>query len=162
MSVAETDLPSWLGHWQYLSAAVTATSGQSSVVINNALANSALGLTAMGVMLAMVCLLTAVDPIARSHKGLAGAIAGGWCAFAPVGLLRSAIVGDPLALSAWAGAGVYLLAIIGTLGRPLLLASELVEREHGYQVLSNGEYRRGRVGLVFLIVGIAGLAALTL
>jgi hypothetical protein len=131
-------------------------------MINKALANSALGLTAMGVMLAMVCLLTAVDPIARSHKGLAGAIAGGWCAFAPLGLLRSAIILEPLAESAWAASAVYLLTIIGTLGRPLLIAYEVVEREHGYQVLSNGEYRRGQVGLVFLIVGIAGLAALSL
>jgi hypothetical protein len=136
--------------------------GQSSVLINKAVANTALALTAMGVMLALVCLLTAVDRIARLHKGLAGAITGAWCAFAPAGLLRSAIVGDPLAISAWAGAGMYLLAIIGTLGRPLLLASDLVEREHGYQVLSNGEYRRGRAGQILLIVGIAGLAALSL
>jgi hypothetical protein len=84
-------------------------SDQSGVMINTALANTALGLTAMGVMLAMICLLTAADPIAQSHKGLAGAIAGAWCAFAPVGLLRSAIVGDPLAVSAWAGrACIYL------------------------------------------------------
>lgn len=131
-------------------------------MISSALANNVLGLTAMGVMLALVCLLTAVDPIARSHKGLAGAIAGAWCAFAPLGLLRSAIVEDPLAMSAWAGAGVYLLAIIGSLGRPLLLASDLVEREHGYQVLSNGEYRRARAGQILLIAGIAGLAALSL
>lgn len=86
-------------------------------MITSALANNGLGLTAMGVMLALVCLLTAVDPIARSHKGLAGMIAGAWCALAPVGLLRSAIVEDPLAMSAWAAAGVYVLAIIGTLGR---------------------------------------------
>jgi hypothetical protein len=133
------------------------TIGQSSVLTNNAL-----GLTAMGLMLALVCLLTAVDRIARSHKGLAGAIAGAWCAFAPVGLLRSAITGDPLAFSAWAAAGVYLLAIIGSLGRPLLIASDLVEREHGYQVLSNSEYRRARAGQIVLIAGIAGLAALSL
>jgi hypothetical protein len=133
------------------------TIGQSSVLTNNAL-----GLTAMGLMLALVCLLTAVDRIARSHKGLAGAIAGAWCAFAPVGLLRSAITGDPLAISAWAAAGVYLLAIIGSLGRPLLIASDLVEREHGYQVLSNSEYRRARAGQIVLIAGIAGLAALSL
>ena len=131
-------------------------------MIYTALANGPLGLTAMSVMLALVCLLTAVDPIARSHKGLAGAIAGAWCAFAPLGLLRAAIVEDPFALSAWAGAGVYLLAIVVTLGRPLLLASDLVEREHGYQVLSNGEYRRARVGQILLILGIAGLAALSL
>ncbi|GAA1559447.1 hypothetical protein GCM10009804_15360 [Kribbella hippodromi] len=123
--------------------------------------SGALGLGAMGLMLALVCGLTVVDPVARSHKGLAGAIAGAWCAFAPVGLLRSAITGDPLALSAWAAAAVYLLAIIGSLGRPLLIASGLVERRHGYQVLSNSEYRRGRAGQIFLIVGIAGLAALS-
>jgi hypothetical protein len=113
-------------------------------------------------MLALVCLLTAVDRIARSHKGLAGAVAGAWFAFAPVGLLRSTITGDPLAISAWAAAGVYLLAIIGSLGRPLLIASDLVEREHGYQVLSNSEYRRARAGQIVLIAGIAGLAALSL
>ena len=129
-------------------------------MINSALANNALGLTAMGVMLALVCLLIAVDPVARSHKGLAGAIAGAWCAFAPLGLMRSAIVEYPLAMSAWAGAGVYLLAILGTLGRPLLIATDLVEREHGYQVLSNDDYRRARAGQILLIVGILGLALL--
>lgn len=129
-------------------------------MINSALADNALGLIAMGVMLALVCLMIAVDPVARSHKGLAGAIAGAWCAFAPLSLVRSAIVEYPLATSAWAGAGVYLLAILGTLGRPLLIATDLVEREHGYQVLSNGEYRRARVGQILLIVGIVGLALL--
>ncbi|MFF0265258.1 hypothetical protein [Kribbella sp. NPDC004536] len=75
--------------------------------------------------------------------------------------MRSAIVGKPLAFPAWAAAGVYLLAIVGSLGRPLLIVSELVERRYGYQVLSNGEYRRARVGQVIRIAGIAGMAALS-
>ncbi|MER7246361.1 hypothetical protein [Kribbella sp. NPDC000426] len=135
--------------------------GQSSIMINSALGNNELGLAAMGAMLALVCLLIAVDPVARSHKGLAGVVAGAWCALAPLGLLRGSIVRDPLAMSAWAAAGVYLLAIIGTLGRPLLIATDLVEREHGYQALSNGEYRRARAGQVVLIVGIVCLALLS-
>ena len=124
-------------------------------------ANAGLGLVAMGSMLALLCLLTLVDPIARARKGLAGGIAGAWCSFALLGFARSEIAGYSLAESAWAAAGVYLLAIVGSLGRPLLLASELVEREHGYQVLTNSEYRRARAGQVVLIVGVAGIAAIS-
>ncbi|MDX6240116.1 MAG: hypothetical protein QOG10_4936 [Kribbellaceae bacterium] len=123
------------------------------------LENTKLALVAMVGMLALVCVLTGVDRIARAHRGIAGTAIGAWCTFAPIGLLRASIVGDPLAESAWAAAAIYLIVIVATLGRPLLIASDLVEREQGYQVLSNGEYRRSRIGQALLLIGICGLAA---
>jgi hypothetical protein len=119
-----------------------------------------LALLAMGGMLALVCVLTGLDRIARSHKGIAGAAIGAWCGLAPLGLLRASIAGEPLAESAWAAAAVYVIAIVATLGRPLLIASDLVEKEEGYQVLTTGEYRRSRIGQVLLLIAIIGLAAL--
>lgn len=121
--------------------------------------NTKLALVAMLGMLALVCVLTGVDRIARAHSGIAGTAIGAWCAFAVIGLLRASIVGDPLAESAWAAAAIYLIVILATLGRPLLVASDLVEREQGYQVLTNGEYRRSRIGQALLLIGICGLAA---
>jgi Na+/H+ antiporter NhaD/arsenite permease-like protein len=125
------------------------------------LENKVLALGAMATALALVCALTAVDRLARTHKGIAGAVIAAWCGLAPVGLLRASIVGDPLAESAWAACGIYLIAILSTLGRPLLIASDIVEREGGYQVLSKNEYRRSRAGQLLLLVGICALAALT-
>jgi hypothetical protein len=123
------------------------------------LENTKLALVAMVGTLAILCVLTAVDRIARSHKGIAGTSIGAWCTFAPIGLLRASIVGDPLAESAWGAAAIYLIVIVATLGRPLLIASDLVEGEHGYQVLTNGEYRRSRIGQALLLIGICVLAA---
>ena len=77
--------------------------------------------------------------------------------FDPRSLRR--LQGDPLTESAWGAAAIYLIVIVATLGRPLLIASDLVEREHGYQVLTNGEYRRSRIGQALLLIGICVLAA---
>jgi peptidoglycan/LPS O-acetylase OafA/YrhL len=119
-----------------------------------------LAFTAMGLMLAIVCVLTALDRIARKHPGIAGTAVVGWCVLAGVGLVRSAIVGDPPALAAWGAAGVYLIAMVATLGRPLLLASDLLEEEGGRQILSANESRRSRIGQGSLLVAILGLAIL--
>lgn len=119
-----------------------------------------LAFTAMGIMLALVCGLTATDRIARAHKGIAGAAIAGWCVLAGVGLFRGSIVGEPPALSAWAAAGVYLVAVLATLGRPLLIASDLLEDSEGPRLLTAAESKRSRIGQVLLLAAIVGLAAL--
>ncbi len=139
---------------------VTAADSVSWLGEPSILENTELALVAMVGMLALVCVLTALDRIARAHKGIAGTAIGAWCTFAPIGLLRASIVGDPLVESAWAAAAIYLIVIVATLGRPLLIASDLVEREHGYQVLTNAEYWLSRIGQALLLIGICGLAAL--
>ena len=122
---------------------VTAADSVSWLGEPSILENTELALVAMVGMLALVCVLTALDRIARAHKGIAGTAIGAWCTFAPIGLLRASIVGDPLVESAWAAAAIYLIVIVATLGRPLLIASvrghEKVPTGGQEEVLAGGQ-----------------------
>jgi hypothetical protein len=67
-------------------------------------------------------------------------------------------VSNPSGVIAWGVSGLYLLVIAATLGRPLLVMSDLLEEkedDEGFQY-PDGLWRRSRVGQVIVLTGIVG------
>ncbi|MFI6829175.1 hypothetical protein ACIBG5_18870 [Kribbella sp. NPDC050241] len=78
------------------------------------------------------------------------AVVGGW---------RSAFVENPSGVVAWGVAGLYSLIVIATLGRPLLVLSDLLEEkkeeEKGF-LLPRNLRRRSRAAQAIVIAGVVG------
>ncbi|GAA3587178.1 hypothetical protein [Kribbella ginsengisoli] len=112
-------------------------------------------------LLVLVCLLTWFDPLVRKDRTTGGIGVGGWLVTAVFATWRAALVDNPMAIVAWGAAGLYLLAIVATLGRPILILSDLLEdkeREEGTK-LPDHLWRRSKVAQVVLMTTIA--AAIT-
>jgi hypothetical protein len=80
-------------------------------------------------LLLLVCILTWLDPLVRSDRTTAGIAVCGWIFMCAIGTWRAAFVRNPSGVLAWAVAGLYALVIIATLGRPLLMLSDLLEEK---------------------------------
>jgi hypothetical protein len=112
-------------------------------------------------LLVIVCLLTWLDPLVRRDRTTAAIGVAGWIAAAVFSTWRSVFVDNPMAIVAWGAAGIYLLAIVTTLGRPILILSDLLEdkeEEDGVALPAN-LWRRSKFAQVALVVVIA--AAIT-
>jgi hypothetical protein len=63
--------------------------------------------------------------------------------------------GDPATVFIWGVSGLYTLSIVATLGRPLLIFSDLLEdAESEGSRISASDWRRSRTGQIVLICGI--------
>lgn len=119
---------------------------------------------AIGSMLGLMvvaCLLTLVDPIIRARQVPPLLALAGWGSMAALPLLLLLFGEHGLALLLmWPVAGLYTLSIVGTLGRPVLIFSDLLEEaESEGSRFSAADWRRSRIGQVVLICGIcAGVA----
>jgi heme exporter protein D len=113
-------------------------------------------------LLVLACLLSWVDPVVRARQVLPLIPIGGWVSMAAFPLLLM-LFGEhgPAAVFVWGVAGLYVLAIVGTVGRPLLIFSDLLEEaESEGSRISAADWRRSRIGQVFLCLGIvAGVTA---
>jgi hypothetical protein len=121
------------------------------------------GAITQSVLLCLVCALTWFDPLVRRDRTTAGIAIGGWVFMAIVGGWRSAFVENPSGVVAWGVAALYLLIVFATLGRPLLMLSDLLEEkeeeEDDFQLPQNLR-RRSRAAQATVIVGVvAGLFA---
>lgn len=116
----------------------------------------ALGFCALGLLLVATCLLTWLDPIVRAGQVPALLAMAGWASMAVIPLLASLFSeAEPAVAVAWGIAGMYALSILGTLGRPLLIFSDLLEEAESEGArLAASDWRRSRIGQVVLLVGI--------
>ncbi|QNE18578.1 hypothetical protein F1D05_12510 [Kribbella qitaiheensis] len=109
-------------------------------------------------LLAVVCLLTWLDPLVRKDRTTAAIGVVGWIAAAVFSTWRAVFVDNPMAIVAWGAAGIYLLAIVTTLGRPILILSDLLEEkeETDGTTLPANLWRRSKFAQVVLLLVIAG------
>ncbi|MFG1819136.1 hypothetical protein ACGFIF_35615 [Kribbella sp. NPDC049174] len=128
------------------------------------LQHSGLAVGAMVLLLGLTCLLTWLDPIIRARQVPPVLAVAGWVAMAAVPtLLRLFGEGGPAALFIWGVAGLYALSIFGTLGRPLLIFSDLLEdAESEGSRISASDWRRSRIGQRVLICGICAAVAVVM
>jgi hypothetical protein len=108
------------------------------------------------VLLCLVCALTWFDPLVRRDRTTAGIAIGGWVFMAVIGGWRSAFVENPSGVVAWGVAGLYALIVIATMGRPLLMLSDLLEEkeeDEGFRLPENVG-RRSRAAQVIVILGV--------
>ena len=114
---------------------------------------------AVGVMLGLLvvtCLLTWYDPIIRARQVSSLVALGGWVSMAALPTLLL-IFGERGIAAAfiWVVAGLYALSTVATLGRPLLIFSDLLEEaESDGSRISATDWRRSRIGQFVLIGGI--------
>jgi hypothetical protein len=124
-----------------------------------------LALVAMLVLLALTCLLTWFDPIIRARQVSPVVALGGWVGMAALPTLLLIFGGGTGAAFIWVVAGLYALSTVATLGRPLLIFSDLLEdAESDGSHISAMDWRRSRIGQFVLIGGICaavGVVALS-
>jgi hypothetical protein len=123
-----------------------------------------LAVVAMFVLLALTCLLTWFDPVIRARHVSPLVALGGWVSMAvpPILLL---IFGEPGIGAAfiWVVAGLYALSTVATLGRPLLIFSDLLEdAESDGSRISATDWRRSRIGQFVLIGGICAAVVIVM
>lgn len=87
------------------------------------------GATVLLSLLLLVCILTWLDPLVRSDRTTAGIAVCGWIFMCAIGTWRAVFVRNPSGVIAWAVACLYALVIVATLGRPLLMLSDLLEEK---------------------------------
>jgi hypothetical protein len=116
------------------------------------------GLTVQVSLLTLVCVLTWLDPLVRKDRTTAGIAVCGWIFMSALGAWRAAFVRNPSGVVAWGVSGLYLLVIAATLGRPLLMMSDLLEEKEddGGFKYPEGLWRRSRVGQAIVLTGIVG------
>jgi hypothetical protein len=116
------------------------------------------GLAVQASLLILVCVLTWLDPLVRKDRTTAGIAVCGWIFMSALGTWRAAFVGNPSGVIAWGVSGLYVLVIAATLGRPLLMMSDLLEEKEDDEGFNypEGLWRRSRVGQVIVITGIVG------
>ncbi|GAA1580900.1 hypothetical protein GCM10009804_41870 [Kribbella hippodromi] len=119
---------------------------------------------AVGVMvglLAVTCLLTWRDPIIRARTVPLGIALAGWGSMAALPLLGLLFGGLGAAAGLlWTMAGLYALCIVATLGRPLLIFSDLFEDADGE--VPTADRRRSTISQFVLIVAICATVALVM
>jgi hypothetical protein len=119
------------------------------------LQHSGLAIGAMLLLLALTCLLTWLDPIIRARQVPALLATAGWVAMAAPPTLLRLFGGRFATVFIWGVSGLYALAIVATLGRPLLIFDELLEdAESEGSRISASDWRRSRIGQLVLICGI--------
>jgi hypothetical protein len=116
------------------------------------------GTTVLLSLLLLVCILTWLDPLVRSDRTTAGIAVCGWVFMCAIGTWRAAFVRNPSGVLAWAVAGLYALVIIATLGRPLLMLSDLLEEKEEDEGIRYSEalWRRSRIAQAVVLTGIGG------
>jgi hypothetical protein len=119
---------------------------------------------AMLVLLALTCLLTWLDPIIRARHVPPLIALGGWVSMAALPTLLL-LFGERgiAAVLIWVVAGLYALSIVATIGRPLLIFSDLLEdAESEGSRISAADWRRSRIGQFVLIGGICAAVAIVM
>jgi hypothetical protein len=108
-------------------------------------------------LMVVVCALTWMDPLVRGDRTTAAIGVAGWVFMALIGSWRAALVDNPSGVLAWGVACLYLLVIVATVGRPLLIMSDLLEEkeedDERFRVPS-GLWRRSRAAQFVVIAGI--------
>jgi hypothetical protein len=114
------------------------------------------GLAVQVSLLILVCVLTWLDPLVRKDRTTAGIAVCGWIFMSALGSWRAAFVRNPSGVIAWGVSGLYLLVIAATLGRPLLMLSDLLEEKEEEEGFSypEGLWRRSHVAQGIVITGI--------
>jgi hypothetical protein len=118
----------------------------------------------MLVLLALTCLLTWLDPIIRARHVPPLIALGGWVSMAALPTLLL-LFGERgiAAVLIWVVAGLYALSIVATIGRPLLIFSDLLEdAESEGSRISAADWRRSRIGQFVLIGGICAAVAIVM
>jgi hypothetical protein len=116
------------------------------------------GLVVQVSLLILVCVLTWLDPLVRKDRTTAGIAVCGWIFMSALGTWRATFVRNPSGVIAWGVSGLYLLVIAATLGRPLLMMSDLLEEKEdaaGFKY-PEGLWRRSRVGQGIVLTAIVG------
>jgi hypothetical protein len=123
-----------------------------------------LAVVAMLVLLALTCMLTLFDPIIRARHVPPLAPLGGWVGMAVLPTLLL-IFGERAIAAAfiWVVAGLFALSTVATLGRPLLIFSDLLEdAESDGSHISATDWRRSRIGQFVLIAVICAAVVIVM
>jgi hypothetical protein len=119
------------------------------------LQHSGLAIGDMLLFLALTCLLTWLDPIVRARHVPPLLAISGWVAMAVIPTLLRLFGGGFATVFIWGVSALYALSIAATLGRPLLIFSDLLEdAESEGSRISASDWHRSRIGQVVLIGGI--------
>jgi hypothetical protein len=123
-----------------------------------------LAVLAMLVLLALTCLLTWFDPIIRARHVSPLVALGGWVGMAALPTLLLIFGARGIAAAfIWVVAGLYVLSSVATLGRPLLIFSDLLEdAEFDGLRISATDWRRSRIGQFVLIGGICAAVVIVM
>ena len=118
--------------------------------------HAGLGVSVQLGLLLVVCLLTWFDPLVRRDRATAGIAVGGWVAMSLLGTWRGAWIDDPSGVIAWAVACLYVLVVLATLGRPILMLSDLLAEKQRDERMKYPDslWRRAYVAQGVVIVSI--------
>ncbi|MDX2974543.1 hypothetical protein [Kribbella solani] len=112
-------------------------------------------------LFAVAGVLTWRDPIIRTRVLPLGIALAGWASMAVLPLLMLLFGGrEGAAALLWIVAGLYALCIVATLGRPLLIFSDLFDDAEGE--ISPADQRRSTIGQFVLIAAICAAVVIVM